>query len=238
MIEFISVEDDNPALAHSHMVRAIKMMFAHIVEQGPIGLTPSKAFKRVFVHWAAANFDWPRHSEEELFVVNKVLNEMDFPPLMEIHDLLIALKIGRHFKNSFRLTKAGLTLIDHPGKIFGIITPFFLFETDHLAFSRRHERPLGNWDVYLNVLNVEAEDGVSGRDLDRVFFGANSKTRYSYDLSNLYVQILRPLCWTGLLSEHRTKRQGLEEGIFTKTPLWHASLRLDTDDMVKPATSH
>ena len=57
MIEFISVEDDNPALAHSPMVRAIEMMFAHIVEQGPIGLTPSKAFKRVFVHWAAANFD-------------------------------------------------------------------------------------------------------------------------------------------------------------------------------------
>jgi hypothetical protein len=238
MIEFISIEDDNPALAHSPMVRAIEMLFAHIAEHGPIGLTPSKAFKRVFVHWAAANFDWPGYSEEELFVVNKVLNEMDFRPLMEIHDLLIALKIGRHFKNSFRLTKAGQSLIGHPGQLFGIITPFFLFETDHLAFSRQHERPLGNWDVYLNVLNVEAENGASGRDLDQVFFGANSTTKYSYDLSNLYVQILRPLCWTGLLSEHRTKRQGLEEGTFTKTPLWYASLRLDTDDMVKPATRH
>ena len=59
MIEFISVEDDNPALAHSPMVRAIEMMFAHIVEQGPIGLTPSKAFKRVFVHWAAAILTGP-----------------------------------------------------------------------------------------------------------------------------------------------------------------------------------
>ncbi len=238
MIEFISVEDDNPALAHSPMVRAIEQTFAHIAEHGPIGLTPSKAFKRVFVHWAAAEFDWPGYSEKELFVVNKVLSEIDFPPLTEIHGLLIALKIGRHYKNSFRLTKAGQTLAGHPGQIFGIITPFFLFETDHLAFSRRRERPLGNWDVFLNVLNVEAENGVSGRELDRVFFSADSTEQYSYDLSNLYVQILRPLCWTGLLSEDRSQGQGLEARTFTKTPLWHASLHLDTDDMVKPATRH
>ena len=238
MIRFREISDINPALIHSPMVRAIEKTFAHIAEQGPIGLTPSKAFKRVFVHWAAANFDWPRYSKEELFVVNNVLNEMDFPPLMEIHDILIALKIARHYKSSFRLTKSGLTLVGHPGQIFGIITPFFLFETDHLAFSRRQERPIGNWDLYLNVLNVEAENGVSGRVLDQVFFGTGSKEQYNYDLSNLYVQILRPLCWTGLLSEHRTRGQGLEEGTFAKTPLWHASLHLETDDMVKPATRH
>ena len=55
------------------------------------------------------------HSEAELFRVNKVLNEIDFPPLMDIHGLLIALKIGRHYKGSFRLTKAGQSLCGHQG---------------------------------------------------------------------------------------------------------------------------
>lgn len=43
MIELISVENDNPALAHSPMVRAIEQTLARIIEQGPIGLTPAKA---------------------------------------------------------------------------------------------------------------------------------------------------------------------------------------------------
>ncbi len=54
---------DDPALAHSPMVRAIGKIFAYIAENGPIGLTPSMAFKRVFVHWAAAEFGWPRLSD-------------------------------------------------------------------------------------------------------------------------------------------------------------------------------
>lgn len=230
MIKFLSIDDDNPALAHSPMVGAIRKTFAYISENGPIGLTPSKAFKRVFVHWAAADLNWPRLSEAELFRVNKVLNEIDFWPLMDIHDLLIDLKIGRHYKNTFRLSKAGQSLAKHPGQLFGITTPFYLFEFDHLRFSRTDERPIGNWDTFLNV---EAEGGISGRDLDRVFYGTDPKDRYNRDLTNLYTQILRPLLWTGLLAEHRNKGDRIEGAIFTKTPLWHAALRLDTDDMLK-----
>ena len=84
MIEFLTISDDDPALVHSPMVRAIGKTFAYIAGNGPIGLTPSKAFKRVFVHWAAAEFDWPRLSDAHLFSVNKVLNEMDFWPLMGV----------------------------------------------------------------------------------------------------------------------------------------------------------
>ena len=77
MIKFRSVSDTDPALSHSPMVRAAEKTFAYIDELGPTGLTPSKTFKRVFVHWAAAEFDWPEYSEADLFAVNKVLNEMD-----------------------------------------------------------------------------------------------------------------------------------------------------------------
>jgi hypothetical protein len=232
MIEFRQIDDADPALAHSPMVRALDKSFAYIAEHGGIGLTPSKAFKRVFVHWAAREFDWPGYTEEDLFAINKLLNEIDFGPLMDLHDVMIALKIGRHYKGQFKLSKAGQGLVGHPGRIFGIVTPFYLFEVNHARFSRFENEPiLGNWDVFLNVLNVEAEDGATGGDLRQVLYGERDPgDRFDQMLSSLYLQVLRPLCWTGLLHENRAK--GLHrtrESTFTKTPLWRAALRLETD---------
>ncbi|SIT11611.1 hypothetical protein SAMN05421759_11747 [Roseivivax lentus] len=235
MIEFHKIDDTNPALAHSPMVRALEKTFAYMAEHGGIGLTPSKAFKRVFVHWAAREFDWPDHTEEDLFAVNKVLNEIDFGPLMDLHDVLIALKIGRHYKGQFKLTKAGQGLVGHAGGIFGIVTPFYLFEVNHARFSRFDDEPiLGNWDVFLNVLNVETEDGATGADLRQVLFGEPDPTGgFDNVLSSLHIQVLRPLCWTGLLHMDRAKGfRSTEQSVFTKTPLWPAALRLETDCMV------
>ncbi|SLN67179.1 hypothetical protein ROE7235_03711 [Roseibaca ekhonensis] len=240
MIEFRQIDDANPALAHSPMVRALEKTFAYIAEHGGIGLTPSKAFKRVFVHWAAREFDWPGYTEEDLFAINKVLNEIDFGPLMDLHDVVIALKIGRHYKGQFKLTKAGQGLVGHPGRIFGIVTPFYLFEVNHARFSRFDEPILGNWDVFLNVLNVETEDGATGADLRQVLFGEPDPAGGFDDvLSRLYIQVLRPLCWTGLLHMDRAKGfRSTEQSVFTKTPLWKAALRLETDRMAGGATRH
>lgn len=240
MIAFREVDDADPALLHSPMLRAVEKTFAYVAEHGGIALTPSKAFKRSFVHWAAAQFEWPGYSEADLFAVNKVLNEIDFGPLMDLHDLMIALKIGRHYKGEFKLTKAGRSVVGHPGRLFGIITPFYLFEVDHLRFSRREARPLGNWHIFFNVLNVEAEDGATGGEIRRALYGEPDDNRlFDEALSSLYVQVLRPLCWTGLLHENRSDGWSrTERSVFTKTPLWRAALRLATDDKVRPRTRH
>jgi len=239
MIEFKQLNDDDPALVHSPMVRALEKTFGYILEHGGIDLTPSKAFKRVFVQWAAAAFDWPGFTETDLYAVNKVLNEIDFRPLVDLHDLMIALGIGRHFKGRFRLTKAGRALSGRPGRMFGIVAPFYLFEVDHLLFSRTGERPLGNWDIFLNVLNVEAEDGATGAHIRRSLYGEpGPDDPYDRLLGSLYVQVLRPLCWTGLLHEDRIGGFRAKDRIFTKTPLWRAALELSTDDAVHPATRH
>ena len=116
-----------------------------------------------------------------------------------------------------------------------------LFEVDHARFSRVNDEPiLGNWDVFLNALNVETEDGATGAELRRVLYGdPNPGDRFDQVLSNLYIQVLRPLCWTGLLEENRAK--GLlrtQESVFTKTPLWKVALKLETDSMVRQATRH
>ncbi|WP_245216540.1 hypothetical protein [Sagittula salina] len=107
---------------------------------------------RVFVHWAATEFDWPGHSEADLFAVNKVLTEPDFAPLMVLHDLMIAMKLGRHYKGEFRPTKAGQALAGHPGRIFGTAVPFFLFRMNHASMSRFDDAPTLTTDERLAEL--------------------------------------------------------------------------------------
>ena len=92
MNEFRDLSDADPVLANSPLLRAAQLTLQYAQDQGSIGLTPNKAFKRVFVHWAAEHFDWPDMGYEELFRVNKVLNEYGFPPLELLHFLLLELK--------------------------------------------------------------------------------------------------------------------------------------------------
>jgi hypothetical protein len=240
MIHFREIKDTDPALALSPIVRAIEKTFEYIGTHGSIGLTPSKAFKRVFLHWAAAEFEWPNYSEADLFRVNKVLNEIDFPPLMYVHDLLVDLRIGRHYKGAFHITKKGETLIGHPGKIFGTVTPFFLFEINHSTYARVQDQLLGNWEIFLNILNMEAEDGILGRELSEILYGEPDPAvgGVNVALHSLYSHVLRPLCWTGLLEEHFQNGRRVNDRVYTKTALWKASLQLDTDNQVKRAIRH
>ena len=226
-------------LEHSPLVRAIKRIADYIAEHGDIGLTPALAFKRVFVEWAAEEFRWPGYTAEELYRANKVLNETDFPPLVDIHDLLIALKIGRHRKGKFTLTKSGHELVNRPGKLFGVVTPFFLFEMDRERYGRRSDGLLGNWDLFMNVLNVEAENGMTRLELRTTLYGAPDKENL-FDLlaSSLYVQVLRPLCWAGLIQETTETGVMRKNAPFLKSPLWREALQLDTDGDVKPLTRH
>jgi hypothetical protein len=85
MITFRNLADDDPALTHSPMIRGKEKTFDYVAGHGGIGVTPSKAFKRKFVEWAAAELDWPGYTEADLYAINKVLNEWDFPPLELLH---------------------------------------------------------------------------------------------------------------------------------------------------------
>lgn len=216
---FLELSDTDPALVHSPMVRGLTHMLAYIAENGSIGLTPSGAFKRVFVQWAAEAFDWPGHRPADLYAVNKVLNEWDFFPLAELHEFMLALKIGRHFKGEFRLTPGGKTFVRQPGRLFGLVAPFYLFRVDHARHSRlREERLLGNWDIFLNVINVEAEGAISAERLYEVLYGPpDPGPRYDPIAGQLYVEILRPLCWLGLLQVVGEARLAFRDNLYAKT---------------------
>lgn len=66
MIEFRTLPDDCPDLQHSLLLRVALLTLNYAREHGPIPLTKTHAFKRVFVHWAAEHFVWPEEGIDEL----------------------------------------------------------------------------------------------------------------------------------------------------------------------------
>ena len=240
MIELTPVRNDEPALLSAPMIAAAGKVLTYLIDNGAIGLTKSKAFQRKFVHWAADEFDWPGMEAEQLFRVNKVLNEYDFPPLEALHFVLLKLKLIRHYKLECRLTKLGRELAHRPGDLFNMIAPFYLFEIDHAASSRIPEPLLENWDVVLGVLNIEGAIGLTCVQLREILYGLPASDD-TYDLvpGMLWGQVLRPLSWLGLLEQiNNDERQWLSEGAYTTTALWRCAFKFAHDHMLSPRTLH
>ncbi|WP_180899962.1 hypothetical protein [Martelella soudanensis] len=241
MIAFQTLPDDHPDLALPPLLRGACLILTYAAEHGGIGLTATKAFKRDFVRWAVENFEWPGKSAEEMFRYQSVINEADFPPVDMLHFLLIRLRLGRHYKGMFRVTSEGKELGVHPGQLFKRLISFFVLNIDHAAYSRLGEGVFGNWDVWLNVMNVEIEDGASEDNLFSCFFGEaeTGNDRRWREVHAFGACVLKPLEWSGLITVQELRDQDNKlEYIVTKTALWRSGLKLETDDLVQPVTRH
>lgn len=236
MIEFRALPDDHPDLSYSPLLRGAILTLKYAQEHGSIGLTKTKSFKRVFVHWAVEHFDWPGKSAEEMFRYNKVINEFEFPPLEVLHFLLISLRLARHFKGEFRLTKKGAELAQCPGRLFVELIPYFVLRVDHASYARFDEAPFGKWDVWMNVINVEADHGATEAGLFEAFYGEAKDwhTAGWREMAAFSCCVLRPLEWSGLLMESQEDDAGKRVSHVFKTPLWRSALILDTDEMLRP----
>jgi len=236
MIPFQPLHDESPALQLSPLLTATLKAFTYIAENGPIGLTPSKALKRYFVTWAAEAFDWPHYGPSELYDLNKVLNEADFMPLAILHDVWLGARLVRHYKGKLALTKVGRELAKAPATLWAVLANYFLCELDHSLYTRFDDRLQGHWGVFLNILNIEAQTGVTDIRFCSLMTGLSEEGLESdYHFRPLtYVHVLRPLAWAGLLSEHRSSA----ERLFFKTPLWDAALKLETDELIQPVAVH
>ena len=232
MIGILSPEAENLAVEFSPLLSAALLTLEYMEVNGPIGLTPSKALKRYFVEWAAEAFAWPKHTAADLYSMNKVLNEVDFPPLVVLHDLLVGLKLARHHKGAMQISKWGTKVRHRPGVVLAILVERLMHGYDHSQHSRFDDNIFGNWDIFINVINVEAHGGCSDDHLCQVLYGT-SRDRdgiaHSRTISAFYIHVLRPLVWLGLLQEHILVDRLERERIYTKTPLWAVALKLETD---------
>lgn len=76
-----------------------------------------------------------------------------------------------------------------------------------------------------------------GSHLREVLFGPPPAPYRDEIMSALYMQVLRPLCWLGLLAKLDKEFQW-EKQSFAKTPLWRAALKLETDRHLSPPVKH
>ncbi len=232
------LDDEDPALQCSPLVMAIMKTLRYTQQHGQIGLTKSGYFKRSFVHWAAAEFNWPGLSEKELFRFNKVLNENDFQPLIYIHGLMIHLRMARHIKGYFKLTKLGASMSERPGKIFALVAEPYLFGVDHLHTLRDQNRRPVDWANVLNILNIESETGITCGRARNLFYGPHDPADgYDQSFAEMELSILKPLMWLGLLQQYdHPDLLRWADTEFIKTPLWRSAMSLPTDQMVVPVT--
>lgn len=239
-VEFRILDDTDPLLADSKLLDAVQKSVAYANANDGIGLTKGKAFNRKFATWAAENFNWPEYSADELLSIQKVLDEGDVIPVLVLHELMISMKLGRHIKSKWRFNKKAEALVKTPGALQAELTKGFLFEFDHTRIQRFPFVAPGNWDIWLNVINVEAHGGVSETSLIKTFFGiecvAAGDREFWHHASFLSWHVLKPLCWLGYLAETELdgRHSPLERTIFTKTPLWQRTFRLDTDRDLRP----
>ncbi|MGO7733576.1 hypothetical protein ACC704_36760, partial [Rhizobium johnstonii] len=95
MLPEINLQGDVDIAALSPLLRGMLLSVAYADGEGGIGLTATGAMNRKFVHWAAVHFLWPGFTAEDLYSMNKVLNESDMPPLWVVRDMARHLKLLR-----------------------------------------------------------------------------------------------------------------------------------------------
>lgn len=217
-------------LALARLSNCAQRLLAYADEHGGLALTPSGALKRVHVNHAAEVFDWPGHTAEELYRLNKVLNEDDVFPLWVLHRFLLHTRHARHSNKMFQPTKAGRGLIDGPQRAFNEIAPRFLFEVDHAAMGRVRTAIPGRLSEYLDALNLATVDWIGVKVLTEQLLGPARDHNWGARPIDLYVAVLRPLVWCGLLLEEDGR--GANSRVM-KSPLWHEALVLPSDEALE-----
>lgn len=207
-------------------INAMKVLM-YIRDNDGIVLTKSGAFYRKFVTWAAEVFRWPGYEAEELYRVNKVLNELDFVPLAVMHDLLIAARLIRRYKGKALLSQSGKRIIGDYGALQAELFDTYFTTFDHFTFERLpiayHET---DYVHFFGIVQNRLADWVPLTELAGWCLPLDLVTRYRFspveDASYYLLSCLvRPLCWLGMLECHpEAEKYGRPDRLrYRKTPL-------------------
>jgi len=228
MFRFRTLNDDDPILNASPLIRALDFLCQEF-EDNPKGikLTKNLFFNLKLVERAIPAVDWPDWGVDEIyhrFRRIKVAHEDHFEPLMVLHDALLQLKLVRRHKGCLILTPRGREIIEQRFRLFDLVAQHWILENGF--FWRSRMNLMGNWDIWLNVIDEETRAGTTGCDLRTVFYGP-PEPGYDGVQSDLRNGVLLPLLWVGLMEEHFDNGRRLEDRTYSQTPLWSKYLELD-----------
>ncbi|WFU89543.1 hypothetical protein QA644_26740 (plasmid) [Rhizobium sp. CC1099] len=237
MLPEIRLLGDVDVAALSPLMRGMILALSYADTQAGIGLTATGAMNRKFVHWAAVHFKWPGFTVDDLYSINKVLNESDMPPLWVVRDMAYHLKLLRRRKDLLLPTKRGWDFLARPRAYFDLVATDYLYAYIHHGQTQEAVRNrMRWWHVFLNLINMKAGTHCSLDDLANELYPsetypapAEMTVETWTERSSLRYDIIQPLCWLGLLHEEREGLTIWQDGTYRKTPLWDACLKLEAD---------
>jgi len=200
-----------------------------------ITLTKSGAFYRKFVTWAAEDFQWPGYEAEELYALNKVLNEQDFMPLVIMHELMIGARLIRHYKGKAVLTMAGKAMIGDHGALQAELFDTFFTGFDFLGHERfpiDHDDP--DFVHFLGVVQNRLGGWVPLTELAGWCLPIDIITNYRFSPLEdacyyLLSRLMRPLLWLGMIERHPSAERypAFHDLRYRKTPLYDRFLHFN-----------
>ncbi len=227
-------------LQASPMCRNAMKVLQHAHHHGGIPLTKAIGnFHRKFVEWAAEDFEWPGYKPEDLYAVNKVLNEPDFQPLSVMHEVLIRTRLMRHYKGKAVLTKAGKAMLGHYGELQAICMDYMMAS----PFGADEQTNTLFWDIehFLGVIGNRLGRWVKVEELAQwlvpvdLFKAPHWSTPGSEAALFAALHVVRPMAWLGLLDDgaEANSRAGLfRERLVKKTPLFDQFVKIVGPDIM------
>ncbi|MEI3807896.1 hypothetical protein V6R85_25630 [Agrobacterium sp. CCNWLW32] len=219
-------------LASPICINTMKLL-RYAEQTGGIQITKLGNFYRKCVEWAAGEFQWPGYEPAELYAVNRVLNEPDFPPLFLIHEILLNTHLIRHYKGQAKLTRAGNAMIGRYGDLQVTLTEYML--RSPIGDDPQANALFWNLEHFLPVVGNRLGEWVTVADFSELIipidlFPSRGSTSNHFEAC-LFVahEIVRPMSWLGLIDDGHLKQKPhvrLEERLIRKTALFDRFVRL------------
>ena len=176
-------------------------------ENGGIELTKSGFFNRKCVVWAAEEFQWPEYEPAQLYRMNKVLNEQDFPPLSVMHELMLLGRLIRHRKGFAMLTPTGKAMLGGFGMLQALLFETY-FTTYDFGSDERFPKYVEHDDFrhFFGVVANRLDDWVALSDFAHwclpIALLPSTLGRPEFEAClHMSSHLVRPLCWLGLMEE-------------------------------------
>lgn len=218
--------------ASAMCINAMKVLRYAEQHEG-IQITKLGNFYRKCVEWAAEAFQWPGYEPIELYAVNKVLNEPDFPPLFLIHEILLNTRLIRHHRGQGKLTKAGTAMIGRYGDLQVIMTEYML--RSPIGDDPQANALFWNLEHFMRVIGDQLSDWTTVADFSELIvpvdlFPSRGSISGRFEACLFAAhEIVRPMNWLGLVDDGHLKQKPhirLEERLIRKTPLFDRFVRL------------
>lgn len=234
-------------LLGSSVSQVAQILLGRAANRGGLKLTATGNLSRAVVREMVDVIEWPDLDKNELFALNKVINEPDFLPLHFVRILLQGTKLLRARRDKLVPTRLGkkMDTAERYGALHALLFHVALW---HLNLGYFDRNPIESWPqndmgVVLWALSASANDWLSPERLTRLCtVPVIGVVEASWDIgsSAMEARILRPLTWFGLL-EHSSERSSASRitahHFYRKTRLFDQFVKFRIQ-IERPTTRH